>query len=29
MPRRIAIASDHAAFALKAALAEWLRERGP
>lgn len=25
---RIAIASDHAAFALKAALAEWLREEG-
>jgi ribose 5-phosphate isomerase B len=25
---RIAIASDHAAFALKAALAEWLRESG-
>ena len=25
---RIAIASDHAAVALKAALGEWMRERG-
>ncbi|MEI9851164.1 MAG: RpiB/LacA/LacB family sugar-phosphate isomerase [Sphingomonas sp.] len=28
MPHRIAIASDHAAFAMKAELADWLRERG-
>ncbi|WP_448663179.1 ribose 5-phosphate isomerase B [Sphingomonas sp. CJ20] len=28
MSRRIAIASDHAAFAMKAELAEWLREAG-
>ena len=28
MPRRIAIASDHAAFAMKAELANWLREAG-
>jgi len=28
MPHRIAIASDHAAFAMKAELAEWLREQG-
>ena len=28
MSRRIALASDHAAFAMKAELAEWLREGG-
>ena len=28
MSRRIAIASDHAAFAMKAELAEWLRNEG-
>ncbi len=28
MPHRIAIASDHAAFALKSELAEWLRNEG-
>jgi ribose 5-phosphate isomerase B len=28
MPHRIAIASDHAAYAMKAELAEWLREAG-
>ncbi len=28
MPHRIAIASDHAAFAMKAELADWLREQG-
>ena len=28
MPHRIAIASDHAAFGMKAELAEWLREQG-
>jgi len=28
MPHIIAIASDHAAFAMKAELAEWLREQG-
>ncbi|MBO9714834.1 ribose 5-phosphate isomerase B [Sphingomonas sp.] len=28
MPRHIAIASDHAAYAMKAELAEWLREQG-
>ena len=28
MPRRIAIASDHAAFAMKSELADWLRELG-
>jgi ribose 5-phosphate isomerase B len=28
MPYRIAIASDHAAFGMKAELAEWLREQG-
>ncbi|RYE02953.1 MAG: ribose 5-phosphate isomerase B [Sphingomonadales bacterium] len=28
MSRRIAIASDHAAFAMKAELANWLREEG-
>lgn len=28
MPHRIAIASDHAAFAMKTELAEWLRETG-
>ena len=28
MSRRIAIASDHAAFAMKAELAEWLRGLG-
>lgn len=28
MPRRIAIASDHAAFAMKAELANWLRDSG-
>lgn len=28
MSRRIAIASDHAAYAMKAELAEWLREQG-
>ncbi|WP_414902839.1 ribose 5-phosphate isomerase B [Sphingomonas flavalba] len=28
MPRSIAIASDHAAYALKAALVEWLRAEG-
>jgi ribose 5-phosphate isomerase B len=28
MPHRIAIASDHAAFAMKAELAEWLRAQG-
>lgn len=28
MPHRIAIASDHAAFAMKSELAEWLREQG-
>ena len=28
MSRRIAIASDHAAFAMKAELAKWLREAG-
>jgi len=28
MPHRIAIASDHAAYAMKAELADWLREQG-
>ena len=28
MPTRIAIASDHAAYELKASLADWLREQG-
>ena len=28
MPYRIAIASDHAAFGMKAELADWLREQG-
>lgn len=28
MPHRIAIASDHAAYAMKAELVEWLREQG-
>ena len=28
MPHRIAIAADHAAYAMKAELAEWLREQG-
>ena len=28
MPHRIAIASDHAAFGMKAELADWLREQG-
>ncbi|MDB5719277.1 MAG: ribose-5-phosphate isomerase [Sphingomonas bacterium] len=28
MPQRIAIASDHAAFEMKATLAAWLREKG-
>ncbi|MEZ0241822.1 MAG: ribose 5-phosphate isomerase B [Sphingomonas sp.] len=28
MPHRIAIASDHAAFAMKSELADWLREQG-